>query len=854
MWGFRPSTLANLSFRLLFAINFSVSHLSASKHFQNETDCLALLEFKNQIYDDPFEVLNSWNHSQHHCEWEGHLSGTISPHVGNLSFMRFIHLEENQFRGEIPQEFGHLFRLRVLNLSGNALSGKIPANLSYCSEMTAFSLMSNRLEGKIPINQLSNLKKLELLNIYSNNLTGEISSSIGNLPSLITVVLSFNNLGGYLPKEMRLLKKLAILRLGGNKLSGFTLPNLVVLAVGENKFYGNLPASITNASGLVTLDLSRNNFQGQVPANLGDLTNLQIINFSINLFGNNCTGDLDFVASLTNCSNLTSLSLSGNNFGGKFPKVMANLSNQLTKLYMGGNQQSGIIPEGFGNLTHSSLMHLMFGEDSFSGFLPREVGKLIHLVDLDVSQNQLAGGIPISLADCTNLENLYMQSNFFQGTIPPNLASLKSIQQLDLSSNNLTGSIPKELEKLQYLRYLNLSYNDIEGEVPNTDFQQCKSNIIDWQQQTLWRHSGIGVPTLPTRQRTQHPRFESRRGSASLKGESQNYQAVEDGKNRGKLKVIILPSIVLPATFLVLGAVLLYLLVYRIRERRLVARFSSMPTRIDELLRLSYHELLRSTSGFSPENLIGSGNFGAVYKGILEKLGNKLVAVKVVLDLQKNGASKSFKAECKTLRNIRHRNLISILSHCSNIDSKGDEFKALVYEFMENGNLDLWLHPETTDQATSCRITFFAHVGDFGLARLLPKPINRSSELGTGSTIAIKGSIGYADPPKYGMGVAASTLGDVYGYGILLLEMITRKRPIDDMFVDELDLHNYVNRALLGQVYEIMECVISLVKIGLKCSEKSPNDRMHMNEVVGKLHHIKDVFLGVSAYPKNLEA
>ncbi|XP_027166301.1 probable LRR receptor-like serine/threonine-protein kinase At3g47570 [Coffea eugenioides] len=633
MWGFRQSTLANLSFILLFAINLSVSHLSASKHFQNETDCLALLEFKNQIYDDPFEVLNSWNHSQHHCEWEGvtcstrhqrvmaltlrdkHLSGTISPHVGNLSFMRFIHLEENQFRGEIPQEFGHLFRLRVLNLSGKALSGKIPANLSYCSEMTAISLMSNRLEGKIPINQLSNLKKLELLNIYSNNLTGEITSSIGNLPSLITVVLSFNNLGGYLPKEMGLLKKLAILRLGGNKLSvaanffhgnlptdiGFTLPNLVVLAVGENKFYGNLPASITNASGLVTLDLSRNNFQGQVPANLGDLTNLQIINFSINLFGNNSTGDLDFVASLTNCSNLTSLSLSGNNFE---------------------------------------------GEDSFSGFLPREVGKLIHLVDLDVSQNQLAGGIPISLADCTNLENLYMQSNFFQGTIPPNLASLKSIQQLDLSSNNLTRSIPKELEKLQYLRYLNLSYNDIEGEVPNTDFQQCKSNIIDWQQQTLWRHSGIGVPTLP---------------------------------------------------------MLLYLLVYRIRERRLVARFSSMPTRIDELLRLSYHELLRATSGFSPENLIGSGNFGAVYKGILEKLGNKLVAVKVVLDLQKNGASKSFKAECKTLRNIRHTNLISIVSHCSNIDSKGDEFKALVYEFMENGNLDLWLHPETTDQATSCR-------------------------------------------------------------------------------------------------------------------------------------------------------
>nr|XP_027082505.1 putative receptor-like protein kinase At3g47110 [Coffea arabica] len=356
--------------------------------------------------------------------------------------------------------------------------------------------------------------------------------------------------------------------------------------------------------------------------------------------------------------------------------------------------------------------------------------------------DNLAGDIPISHADCANLENLFMQANFFQGTIPPNLASLKSIQQLDLSSNNLTGPIPKELEKLQFL-----------------------------------------------------------------------------SNNSGSRCIVV------------------YFLVYHKGERSMAAGFSSMPARIDELLLLSYHELLHATSGFSPENLIGSGNFGSVYKGRLEKHGNKLVAVKV-LDLQKNGASKSFKAECKALRNIRHRNLVSIVSYCSSIDSKGDEFKALIYEFMENGNLDLWLHPsETTDQATSSRSLnllqklnigidvasalqylhdhceaeivhcdlkpsnilldndLVAHVGDFGLARLLPKPINTSSEQGTSSTIAIKGSIGYA-APEYGMGVEASILEDVYSYGILLLEMITRKRPTDDMFMDEFDLHNFVKRAL----------------------------------------------------------
>ncbi|XP_027082518.2 uncharacterized protein [Coffea arabica] len=924
--------------------------------------------------------------------------------------MRFMELGESQFHGEIPQEFGRLFRLRALNLSSNAISGKIPANLNYCSELLTISLIENKLEGKIPIDQLSNLKKLENFYLHANNLTGEIPSSIGNLSSLTTLSLAFNNLEGNLPMEMGLLKRLSIFSAAENKLSGiipasiFNSSAITVISVAGNSFHGNLPTnigltlpnleelgvggnfpiSITNASGLEVLDLSRNKFEGQVPANLGNLTQLKSVNLYHNLFGNNSTGDLDFIASLTNCSNLRILSLSGNKLGGNVPKIMANLSNQLTELLVGGNQLSGTIPQGFGNFvnliqlglevnsfsgiiprdfgklpnlqglrldhndlsgqivstlcnntnlfyldlsfnqfeggnifdnvlmncqnlqyldisqnnftgiisahflqTHSSLMYMKIGENSFSGSLPPEVGKLIHLVDFNVSHNQFAGDIPISLADCTDLENLYMQSNFFQGTIPPNLASWKSIQQLDLSSNNLTGPTPKDLEKLQYLRYLNLSYNDIEGEIPNTGiFSNARQISLIGNNKLCGGIPELEFPPCP----------------------------VIKGKNRGKLKVVILLSILLPATLLVLVTVL-YFLVYRKRERRPVAGFSSMPPRIDELLRISYHELHRATSGFSPENLIGSGNFGAVYKGRLDKHGNMLVAVKV-LDLRKNGASTSFKAECKALRNIRHRNIVSIVSYCSSIDSKDDEFKALVYEFMENGNLDLWLHPETTDKPTSSRSLnlsqklniaidvasalqylhnhceaeivhcdlkpsnilldsdLVAHVGDFGLARLLPKPVNRSSEQEGSSTIAIKGTIGYA-ATEYGMGLAASTLGDVYSYGILLLEMITRRRPTDDMFMDELDLHNYVNRALSEQVCEIvdplilckagdgnrrminggreMECVISLLELGLKCSQRLPNDRMHMNEVVSELHLIKGVFLGVRVAQENLE-
>ncbi|XP_059639136.1 probable LRR receptor-like serine/threonine-protein kinase At3g47570 [Cornus florida] len=111
---------------------------------------------------------------------------------------------------------------------------------------------------------------------------------------------------------------------------------------------------------------------------------------------------------------------------------------------------------------------------------------------------------------------------------------------------------------------------------------------------------------------------------------------------------------------------------------------------------LTYAEHLEAKNGLSSTDLIGEGRYHSVYKGMLNS-GEQVVAVKV-LNLQQHGANKSFLAECEALRNIRHRNLLKIITSCASIDFKGNDFKALVFELMPNWSLESWLHPTLFEQ------------------------------------------------------------------------------------------------------------------------------------------------------------
>ena len=318
-----------------------------------------------------------------------------------------------------------------------------------------------------------------------------------------------------------------------------------------------------------------------------------------------------------------------------------------------------------------------------------------------------------------------MARNSLQGNIPLSFSSLRGIQFLDLSCNNLSETIPKELENLSGLLSLNLSFNYLEGEVPSGGVFTNVSGISISGNKKLC--GGIPQLHLPPC------------SDVSLSGKT--------GKGKHlSIKIIIAISIagVSCLAFLV-ASIILY-------GRKKTLRSSSRASLGNGYLRVSYQELLKATAGFSSSNLIGMGSFGSVYRGILGQ-EERPVAIKV-LNLQQRGAAKSFRDECKALRKIQHRNLLSIITSCSSIDHKGNEFKALVFEYMSNGSLDNWLHHASRRLSFRERLDIaidvanaldylhhqcdtlivhgdlkpsnvlldedmVAHVGDFGLAKLI---------------------------------------------------------------------------------------------------------------------------------------
>ncbi|KAG6714744.1 hypothetical protein I3842_05G217000 [Carya illinoinensis] len=865
--GSMPSMIFNLS--SLQRLDLSSNKLSGrlTDKFDNLPNLLAISASYNQFHGELPSTLYNCKQLQILSLSVNNFSGRLLPQIGNLTMLTQLFLGANNFEGAIPREIGNLQKLQTLSLIQNNLEGPIPLEIFNISTIQIISMPMNRLSGHLPSNIGIFLPNLQRLYLGQNQLSGPIPSSITNASQLTELYLTKNSFSGLIPKSLGNLRLLRVLNLPFNNLtvesSGlsnlfFDLSNCIYLEsidLSQNplndilpsfignlstslrrfvlqncKIKGNIPKVIGKFNNLNTLALDNNELTGSLPTTLGELYKLQ----GLYLYENKLEGPMP--SSICHLKSLFLLYLNNNKLSGHIPTCINNLTS-LRELYFSFNQLTSTIPLSLWSLTDLLKVHL--SSNSFSGSLSLEINNMKVLTVLDLSRNQLSGGIPsFFLKDMVNLS---LARNQLEGSIPESFGKMVSLVTLYLSHNNLSGEIPKSLVALKHLKFLNVSFNRLRGEIPTG------GPFINLSAASFLSNDALcGAPQLQV-------------------------APCKEVHHHRRILVYVLPIVGL--TILVTFFVIVR---KRWRKRNIIKSQG-----VEELSplaiwkRISHLELQQATEGFNLDNLIGKGSFGFVYKGTLSD--GMDVAIKV-LNLEIEGAFKSFDAECLVLRNIRHRNLVKIISACSSMN-----FKAFVLEYMPNGNLETWLYNRClnmlqrlnimTDVAAALEYLHFglstpiihcdlkpsnvlldaemvAHVSDFGIAKLL----DDGDSLTRTMTLA---SMGYM-APEYGSEGIISTRGDAYSYGILLMEIFTRKKPTDDMFSEEISLKSWVEESLSLSINEVVDtnllrnerdyaaiegCLSSVIRLALNCCEDSPRERMDMKTVSVTLNKIKSKFL-----------
>ncbi|XP_059436695.1 probable LRR receptor-like serine/threonine-protein kinase At3g47570 [Corylus avellana] len=611
-------------------------------------------------------------------------TGRVSPEIGNLTMLVNFSLSNNNFQGEIPSEIGNLQDLELFNIENNNFTGPIPFEIFNISTLQVIAITLNNLSGHLPSNIDLFLPNLRELFLGGNKLSGTVPSSISNVSQLTDVELVQNSFSGLIPKSLGNLRLLERLNIGENNLTvgslelSFLISSLSnciylkALILSDNPLNDNMPSSVGNLStSLRRFSMFNCNIKGSIPSDIGNLSSLIALNLRTNelagpipttvgrlhmleglfLQSNRLEGPIP--SDLCRLESLVELNLTGNELSGHIPTCMDNLTS-LRHLDLGFNRLTSIVHMSLWSLTY--LLEVNLASNSLSGFLTSmNIENMKVLIKLDFSRNQLSGGIPRTINGLKDIVHLSFANNRLEGSIPESFGELVSLEFLDLSSNNLTGEIPKSLEVLQYLKYLNVSFNILQGEIPSG------GPFVNFSAASFMSNKALcGAPRLqvpPCKEGAPRPK---------------------KATTMRALKYVLLA---IGVTILVVAFLLAWI---RCQKRNV-----KFPVEEESLLattwrRISHQELLQATKGFNSNNLVGEGSFGSVYKGTLSDGMN--VAIKV-LNLKVEGAFKSFDAECEVLCNIRHRNLIKIISVCSCVD-----FKALILEYIPNGNLDKWLY------------------------------------------------------------------------------------------------------------------------------------------------------------------
>ncbi|XP_044475837.1 receptor protein-tyrosine kinase CEPR2-like [Mangifera indica] len=794
--------------------------------------------------------------------------GRFPSWVANLTRLVSLGLGSNNYdEGEIPASIGNLNNLNWLFLADCNLKGEIPESVFELKELDTLDLSTNRISG-ILSRSISNLQKLTKIELFGNNLTGEIPPELAELTLLREIDISNNGMSGELPEGIGNLKNLTVFQCYKNKFSG-KLPSgfgdmqhLIGFSIYGNSFYGEFPKNFGRYSPLLNIDISDNQFSGSFPKFLceaGKLTALLALN-------NNFSGEVS--ASYGECKTLQRLRINRNRLSGMVPDgiwalpkagmidlgdndfiggISPNISfsTSLHQLVLQNNRFSGELPSGLGML--SNLDKLILHKNNFSGEIPSEIGALKQLSFLHLEDNSLTGSIPMELGYCTKLVDLNLARNLLSGNIPLTFSQMSSLNALNLSENKLTGLIPDSLRKLK-LSSIDLSRNQLSGSVPSyllrmggdKAFIGNKGLCLD-QSTKLLMNSGLDV--CPGKH--SQTKF----------------------KNTWVLFCVIAASLVALAGILLVSY-------KKFKHKADMQNVLDEEKAVDQKWRLaSFHQMdidADEICNLDEDNLIGIGGTGKVYRLDLKKN----VGTVAVKQLWKSDGVKVLAAELGILGKIRHRNILKLYAY---LHKGGSNF--LVFEYMANGNLSEALHRKVKGGqpeldwcqrykialGTAKGIAYLHHdcsppiihrdikssnilldedhepkIADFGVAKISDKSC-KSSEYS-----CFAGTHGYI-APEMAYTYKVTEKSDVYGFGVVLLELVTGRRPIEDEYGDGKDIVYWVsthlnNRENVLKVLDkevvsesMQEDMIRVLKIGVACTSKLPSLRPSMREAVKML-------------------
>ncbi|KAH6830196.1 hypothetical protein C2S53_015579 [Perilla frutescens var. hirtella] len=798
-------------------------------------------------------------------------------------------------KGPLPENFNQLSKLFNIGLQKNEFSGKLPS-FSGLSELKYAYLDYNKFDT-IPSDFFDGLVNLEVMALDYNPLNAtagwSLPAALQGSAQLTNLTLMSSNLAGPLPEFLGSMSSLQVLRLSSNRLSGGipeSFRGSVLVQLWLNDQTVGMSGSIEIVSSMVSLTslwLHGNHFSGRIPDNIGDLVSLQ----DLDLNGNDLVGLIP--ASLANMA-LSRLDLNNNHFMGPVPKFKTvNVTYESNPF---------CLPDA-GALCSPAVMSLLEFLDGVN--YPDRL--VVSWSGNDPCKSWLGVGCDPS----GKIITLNFPKYNLSGVLSPSIANLDSLTQIHLQSNNLSGLIPTNWTSLKSLTLLDVSENNLSPPVPN--FSKSVNLVLGGN--SLINSGSSGAPSSQNNS-TSSPGSQSSPGSSSsTTGSDSSTPAHEPiaGKRVNKLYVIVAPV----ACFSALVCLVLPLSMYfckRRRDRRpppssLVihprtpsdsdnavkivvadstnrsatslastgaASINSSESHVIEAgnLVISVQVLRDVTKNFAPENELGRGGFGVVYKGELDD-GTKIAVKRMEAGVISNKASDEFRSEIAVLSKVRHRHLVSLLGFCI----EGNE-RILVYEYMSEGALSqhlfqwkkLQLEPLSWKRRLNIALDvargmeylhtlahqsfihrdlkpsnillgddFRAKVSDFGLVKLAPD--------GEKSVVTrLAGTFGYL-APEYAVTGKITTKADVFSFGVVLMELLTGMMALDDDRPEESQylvawfwqIKSSKEKLMaavdpsLGMKEEISESISIIAELAGHCTAREPGQRPDMGHAVNVL-------------------